>query len=68
MKICLIDVDGRNFLNLCLMKISAYHKSKCDYVEWWNGLEHYAIVYKSRVFTDEYTQDELTAINADLVI
>lgn len=68
MKIGLIDVDSHNFPNLCLMKISAYHKSKGNYVEWWNGFEHYDIVYKSRVFTDEYTQDENTAINADIVI
>lgn len=68
MKIGLIDVDSHNFPNLCLMKISTYHKAKGDTVEWWNGLEHYDIVYKSRVFTDEYTQDETTAINADKVI
>lgn len=68
MKIGLIDVDSHNFPNLCLMKISAYHKVRGDTVEWWNGLEHYDIVYKSRVFTDEYTQDEETAINADKVI
>ncbi len=68
MKIGLIDVDGHNFPNLCLMKISAYHKARGDTVEWWNGLEHYDIVYKSRVFTDKYTQDENTAINADKVI
>ena len=68
MKIGLIDVDGHNFPNLCLMKISAYHKARGDTVEWWNGLEHYDIVYKSRVFTDEYTQDENTTINADKVI
>ena len=68
MKIGLIDVDGHNFPNLCLMKISAYHKARGDTVEWWNGFEHYDIAYKSRVFTDEYTQDENTVINADKVI
>ena len=30
MKIGLIDVDGHNFPNLALMKISAYHKAKGD--------------------------------------
>ena len=30
MKVGLIDVDGHNFPNLCLMKLSAYHKSKGD--------------------------------------
>lgn len=34
MRIGLIDVDGHNFPNLALMKISAYHKSKGDNVEW----------------------------------
>jgi hypothetical protein len=29
-KIGLIDVDGRKFPNLALMKISAYHKKKND--------------------------------------
>lgn len=32
MKIGLIDVDGHNFLNLPLMKISAYHKQCGDKV------------------------------------
>lgn len=68
MKIGLIDVDGHNFPNLCLMKISAYHKQRGDSVSWWSGFEHYDIVYKSRVFTDEYTADHSTAINAEQVI
>lgn len=45
MKIGLIDVDGHNFPNLALMKISAYHKSKGDDVEWHNLFEKYDIVY-----------------------
>lgn len=32
MNVGLIDVDSHNFPNLCLMKISAYHKSKGDQV------------------------------------
>lgn len=67
MKIGLIDVDGHNFPNLVLMKISAYYKAKGDSTELWDGFKHYDIVYKSRVFTDEYTADENTAINADQV-
>ncbi len=47
MKVGLIDVDGHNFPNLPLMKISAYHKSQGDSVEWyeplWSG--HCDIVY-----------------------
>ena len=68
MNIGLIDVDSHNFPNLALMKISAYHKSRGDSVEWWNGLKHYDIVYKSRVFTDTYSQDIDYCINADKVI
>lgn len=68
MNIGLIDVDSHNFPNLALMKLSAYHKSKGDNVEWWNGLKHYDIVYKSRVFTDTYSEDVDYCINADEVI
>ena len=34
MKIGLIDVDGHNFPNFALMRISAYHKQRGDEVEW----------------------------------
>jgi len=68
MKIGLIDVDSHNFPNLALMKISAYHKQKGDTVEWWNGLQSYDIVYKSKVFTDTYSQDMEHCINADKII
>lgn len=68
MKIGLIDVDSHNFPNLALMKISAYHKSKGDHVEWWNGLKHYDVVYKSKVFDDTYSQDMDFCINADEII
>ena len=34
MNICLVDVDGYNFPNLALAKLSAYHKAKGDDVEW----------------------------------
>lgn len=62
MKIGLIDVDGHNYPNLPLMKLSAWHKSRGDQVEWydtWSGLfEPYDIVYMSKVFsfTEDYTQ------------
>ncbi len=68
MKIGLIDVDGHNFPNLCLMKISSYHKARGDTVEWWNGFEKYDIVYKSKVFTEVYTTEENTVIYADKVM
>lgn len=38
MKIALVDVDGRNFPNLALMKLSAWHKANGDSVEWYNPL------------------------------
>lgn len=68
MNIGLIDVDSHNFPNLALMKISAYHKSKGDQVEWWNGLLHYDIVYKSKIFTELYSHDNDFVINADEVV
>ncbi len=69
MKIGLIDVDGHNFPNLALMRISAYHKAKGDHVEWWwSDLIHYDIVYMSKIFSEEYSKDIPDPINADRVI
>ena len=68
MKIGLIDVDSHNFPNLCLMKLSAYHKARGDEVEWWNGFLHYDRVYQSKVFDDTYSDDMEFCINADDVI
>lgn len=69
MRIGLIDVDGHNFPNLALMRISAYHKAKGDTVEWWwSDFVHYDIVYKSKIFSDAYTKDEYDPLNADKVI
>ena len=72
MKIGLIDVDGHNFPNLALMKISTYHKDKGDQVSWYNNLfalvEEYDIVYMSKVFTDLYTPDYKYNIFAKKVI
>lgn len=62
MKIGLIDVDGHNYPNLPLMKLSAWHKKQGDAVEWydtWNGLFNpYDKVYLSKVFsfTEDYKQ------------
>lgn len=67
-KVGLIDVDGHNFPNLALMRISAWHKAQGDTVEWWLGdLFHYDVVYKSKVFSDAYSQDIPDPINADKV-
>ena len=69
MKIGLIDVEGHNFPNLALMRISAYHKAKGDEVEWWwTDFIHYDIVYMSKIFSDDYTQDIPEPLNADRVI
>lgn len=68
MNVGLIDVDSHNFPNLALMKISAHHKKRGDSVEWWNGLKHYDLVYKSKIFTDEYSTDVDYCINAEEVI
>jgi len=55
MKIGLIDVDGHNYPNLPLMKLSAYHKSKGDFVRWYDAfdglIEEYDKVYLSKVFS-----------------
>ncbi len=66
MKVGLIDVDSRNFPNLALMKLSAWHKAQGDEVEWWNGFTHHDRVYLSKVFT--FSPDHDTVIDADEVI
>lgn len=66
MKIGIVDVDGHNFPNLPLMKLSAYHKKQGDSVEWANLFEHYDIVYMSKVFS--FTPDIEYFYNADKVI
>lgn len=68
MKIGLIDVDGHNFPNLALMKISAYHKAQGDAVQWYEPLisGHCDRVYMSKVFT--FTPDYEYFIDADEII
>ena len=69
MKIGLIDVDGHNFPNLALMRISAWHKAQGDEVEWWwTDFVHYDIVYMSKIFSDAYTKDMPEPMNSDKVI
>ena len=68
MKVGLVDVDSHNFPNLCLMKLSAYHKFLGDTVEWWRPAGWYDVVYKSRVFTDTYSKDNIYIANAGEVI
>ena len=68
MKIGLIDVDGHNYPNLPLMKISAWHKKQGDSVEWYQPLfsGHLDKVYMSKVFS--FTPDYEYYVDADEVI
>lgn len=68
MRIGLIDVDGHNFPNLALMKISAYHKSLGDSVEWAYPMGFYDIVYQSKVFDQTYSDDIDWIPQADKII
>lgn len=73
MRIGLIDVDGHNFPNLPLMKLSAWHKQQGDTVEWYEPLfystgEPFDKVYMSKVFSEEYTPDYQYYVNAKEVI
>ena len=65
MRIGLIDVDSHNYPNLPLMKISAWHKSRGDQVEWYQPLfsGHMDKVYMSKVFS--FTPDYEYPIDSD---
>lgn len=68
MRIGLIDVDGHNFPNLPLIKLSAWHKQQGDSVEWYEPLLHgfpnapLDKVYMSKVFS--FTPDYPYYVNA----
>lgn len=68
MKVGLIDVDGHNYPNLPLMKLSAWHKKQGDSVEWYNPMfsRHLDKVYMSKVFS--FTPDYQYFIKADEVV
>lgn len=72
MKIGLIDVDGHNYPNLPLMKLSAWHKARGDTVEWYEPLVHgfpnqpLDKVYMSKVFS--FSPDYQYFVNANEVI
>lgn len=67
-KIGLIDVDGHNYPNLPLMKLSAWHKAQGDSVEWYEPMfgGRYDRVYVSKVFS--FSEDYAYPINADEII
>jgi hypothetical protein len=60
MRIGLIDIDGHNFPNLALMKLSAWHKSQGDMVSFVNYFEEYDLVYQSKVFS--FTPDNYSVV------
>lgn len=68
MRIGLIDVDGHNFPNIPLMKLSAWHKQQGDSVEWYQPMfsGHMDRVYMSKVFS--FSQDYEYFIDSDEVV
>lgn len=68
MNVGLVDVDGHNFPNLPLMKLSAWHKARGDHVEWYTPMfsGHMNKVYISKVFS--FTPDYEYAIDADEIV
>jgi hypothetical protein len=68
MKIGLIDVDGHNYPNIPLMKISAWHKAQGHHVEWYDPMfsGHMDKVYLSKVFS--FTPDYIYPIDADEIV
>lgn len=73
MRIGFIDVDADyrkkvTHPNLAIMKFSAWHKKQGDTTEWHQIGEHYDRVYLSKVFSDEYTKEQIPFIDADEII
>lgn len=68
MQIGLYDVDGHNFPNLALMKLSAWHKRQGDSVEFVFPLKHYDKIYVSKVFGDEYSKISDFVLQADEIV
>lgn len=58
----------KTFPNLALMKISAYHKSKGDEVEFVIPLFKYDRIYISKVLGDEYSNIDNVCLQADEII
>ena len=67
-KIGLIDVDGHNYPNIPLMKLSSWHKQQGDSVEWYYPMfsGHCDKVYMAKVFS--FTPDYQYFVDADEVI
>ncbi|WP_290169713.1 hypothetical protein [uncultured Muribaculum sp.] len=67
MRIGLIDVDGHNFPNFALMRLSAWLKVHGDKVEWADAMfgGGYDRVYKSKIFT--FSPDDNTPWNCEVI-
>lgn len=64
MKVSLVDVDGHNFPNLALMKLSAWHKAQGDAVDWYSPLfSRPDKIYVSKVFT--FSKDYVDYASSD---
>lgn len=57
--------DCHNFPSLPLMKLSAYHKSRGDEVELLDHIQHYDLVYASKVFSFTEDIESRAIVNAD---
>lgn len=70
MRIGFIDVDGHNFPNIPLMKLSAWHKKQGDQVEWYawykGFIQPYDVVYMSKVFS--FTPDYQNPVCANKIV
>jgi hypothetical protein len=66
MRVGLLDIDGHNFPNLALMKISAYHRASGDSVEWVDHFRQYDKVFLSKVFT--FSQDNEFYIDSPIIL
>ena len=65
-RIGLLDIDGHNYPNLAIMKLSSWHKAQGDDVEWAIPFNHYDTIYRSKIFT--FSPDDLTYYSANQVI
>lgn len=66
MNIGLVAVDGHHFPNLALMKLSAWHKSQGDTVDWGDMFGVYDRLYMSKVFS--YSEDDTMAYETKEVL
>lgn len=75
MKIGLVDVDGHAkkkkwgatiYPNLALAKIARYWRNRSALISWASPMEHYDIVYMSKVFN--YSPDDAYIYDADKII